>query len=452
MHNRIRRSLMPQQVKAFRWARNRSAAAFYMDMRLGKTLTAIRWARSRTDCSRILVVCPLTVIPAWQHELSLEGIDNAVLLTGTSAQRLRAAESNPDATWFILNWEGVAQRKQTRPTPTDVAALPWDCVILDESDRIRNPKAAVTKVALSVFDEVRYKALLSGLPNPEGPENFVTQMIFCFGHFMGHTDYWSWRAEYMQPTYSRSWVPKRGVAREINERVRRKAFVMSKADAGIGNKRIRETRYVTLPSKVLSALHSAEKHFEVGDRLTTNILEALTWQAQLTGGRFPHDDALHHDVKFVELLKLLKGELANECVVVWARYNAELAAVCAFLEKSRVSHVAAFGNDREAKKRAVATFQKGATQVLVAQPKGLDTGIDLSVASTAIYMSRYYSFALNRQSEERIEHPKKDHPLLFIDIVAADSTDESIAMALDEKTVDVAAFKNCLLRLLKKRA
>lgn len=415
-------------------------------MRLGKTFVTARWMNSRPGARRVLVVCPLSVMEPWRRELAAEGHE-AVKLVGTVAQResALAAGLESDRRWFIINPEGVTAWP-------DVSSLPWDGVVYDESTYIRNPKAKRTKIALGPLADARYRAVLSGLPNPEGPEDFVCQMLFVRGgEFMGARTFWEWRAKYMQPTGWGEWVLRKGVAAQVRDAVDRDAFFLSRKDAGIDVPKVRETRYVALPRKTMRAIDEAMRDWEIGEKMTSSRLTLLTWACQLAGGTF---EGHEHDAKVKEVRSLVTGELRAEPVVVWARYTAEIDALAASLKKAGASVATVKGeHGRDANDETVSRFQRGRVRVLVAQPRCLQMGVDLSVADTAIFYSNYFDFELRAQAEDRIIHPrKKNGQVLVIDVVGENTVDEDVADALSDKRITARAFKGALaLRVDERR-
>ena len=126
------RPLMPHQKSALTWARKFRRIALFLEMRLGKTLVAIRWAKHKPYKTKILVVAPLSVLPTWQEELVKEGVspNDIQFIRGSLSERLKIS-SYVDG-WFLINYESL------RATPS-LASRRWTHMILDESMRIRNP-------------------------------------------------------------------------------------------------------------------------------------------------------------------------------------------------------------------------------------------------------------------------------------------------------------------------
>ena len=85
-------------------------------------------------------------------------------------------------------------------------------------------------------------------------------------------------------------------------------------------------------------------------------------------------------------------------------------------------------------------FSKGEFRVLLVQLKCGKFGLDLSAASTAIYYSNGFSHEDRAQSEDRIEHPRKKEPLLFVDLLTKDSSDAKVLRMLKQKVAVGKSF------------
>ena len=85
-------------------------------------------------------------------------------------------------------------------------------------------------------------------------------------------------------------------------------------------------------------------------------------------------------------------------------------------------------------------FEKKRLQIICAQGRCGQYGLDWSVADTAIYYSNWYDGEIRQQSEDRIVHPKKKEPLLYIDLVAEDSIDEEVVAILKRKKLNAREF------------
>lgn len=398
--------------------------ALFLQMRLGKTLIAIRQAE--LDPGPTLVVCPLSTIASWERELGLEGLA-FVSLTGSTRQKLRAYYSAPEGVrWFITNPEGV------RAHPDLLLACGWRWVILDESTCIRNPRAKITKVFRRCVAPNRM--ILTGMPCPEGPEDFFEQMAFLRGEFMGCRTFWEWRAKYMVPGVF-SWEVPPSTRKKVAVEVKKLAHCLTAEQAGLHMPRVYETRVVTLPANVRRVYRQVVREYRLGDAETKWPLVAQTWLSQLSSGIVP----LQYDTerrfysrhKIKELESLLKTELAHEQVLVFSRFTREIEEITRALPWA----VVMTGSTPKARRGEIMSdFRRGRTRLLVAQEQKVgEKGIDLSAAGTIVFMSNSWSWETRSQCEARADNPNRKYPTLIIDIVAGRTVDEAVVAALTNK-------------------
>lgn len=430
-----------------------------MEMRLGKTLTAIRWLQSRPGVRRRLVVAPIAAQLGWEDDLDADDLGPVHILTGPMAKRIDTLERNWDeGGWFVTNYHGLTVRGsktaigRSRMVPSPILRKEWDAAALDESPAIKNPQAQVTKACLAYL-QPDYRAILTGLPDPEGAQDYVCQMLWAFGRFMGCDSFWKWRHYNMMPGFGGGWVVKHKATKAADAWVRKHCFVLSRKEAGLANRKVRERRYVELPGKVNKALRYAERWFELPDAglITSNKLTVITWQLGLTGGRFKHLTDWHHDEKLKELRRLAVGELRREPMVVFAAQTAEVYAAAEVMDKLGGCAVVTGEMSKADRDREVKRFQKGKVRHIVANPDALKMGVDLSRSSTMVFLSNTWSAETRAQAEARIEHPLKTDPLLYVDIVADAEVDEDVTVALTAKRQNTVMAKQSLVRALMRR-
>lgn len=442
----VARPLYPHQKTAllWTWENDRSRIALFMEMRLGKSKVIIE--RCRNFKSPNLIIAPLSTLRSWENELMMEGEFEIQLLLGTKKQR--EDKMAIGCKWNLINFEGL------RACPK-ILENKWRSVIVDESSKLRNPQTKTSKAICSMFQNVPTKAILSGLPAPESPLDYFQQFKFLQGHFMGFDNFWSFRNTAFYQPYKYKWLPKSGWKEKIKDYVQSNSFVLSRNDAGMGNQKVYEQRSITLDPEQKRLMEKVEKEFvlETGkEELETKWIPVTwIWLAQLSGGFV--DGELKFPGKINELISLLQGELKNDSVVVWFRFNQELRAVSKELEDRGITCPKLWGEmDESGRWDSIKKFKGGSVRVLLCQQKVGLYGIDLSSASTAIYYSNGFSSETRNQSEDRIEHPSKKEPLLIIDLVTRNSMDEDIVKALKRKEASSKYFlRNEVLRGMERR-
>lgn len=453
---------MPHQSEALAWADDRTAVAFFMEMRLGKSIVSIRWVRKHLDVLaksgahvNYLLVAPLTTLGGWSDELMAEGIAETQIIWLTRMQndyRDIVVKAGPNIArtprWFLINYEGVRSWKK------GVGNVHWHAVILDESTRIKNPQAKTTKVIIQKLSDAGYRAILTGLPNPEGTQDFFSQMQFVNGGaFMGHSNFWTWRERFfIQIGYD--WLPRKGARHAIREAVKESAFFMSRKDAKVGSIIVHEKRTVPMNPEQRRMWKDVKQHFRIGTVETKSAGAQFAWMQRIAGGFSPDrtDPCLISPAKYNEIRQLLEGELSGQQLVIWFNFNEELAYVFHTLRKDGFKVGALLGNTpvniRYLRQRR---FQKGEFQVFCIQEALGKFGLDLSAADAELYYSNSWSFEARSQSLQRIVHPKKTVPLLAIDLITEDTTDEDVVACLNDKSITAKTFNSKLIDRIRRR-
>lgn len=429
----------PHQDAALARITGQPRVALFMEMRLGKTPVVIRWAKGLPDAHRILVVGPMAVLDDWVDELQREDIPaRAITRLDNMTQRVRAELAYGGAGWYLINYEGV----RTSDTMGD---LDWDVVILDESTAIRNPKAKVTKRLIRDYHSTPYRAILTGDPVPEGMEDYFSQFVFLHGSFMSYDNFWAWRQRrfYQNPKLTWAWTPKPGLRDEVKAYVHERAVVMTRSQAGIGGKKLYQRRMVEANPAQRQAMKEIFKDFKY-EYIETNFATVRdVWLARIAGGFSPDKEnpEMLNDAKIREIIALKQGELKHQAVVVWFRFNEELWATVRALRKKDIPAVGVDGSIPKEKRFAIRkAFMAGTYDVICIQTKLGRFGWNLSRAATAIYYSNWYDRESRAQSEDRIVHPTKTHPLLYIDLATRGSIDEEVIRLLREKKTTSRAF------------
>ena len=86
--------LWKHQQQAVDFARDRRATLFHMGLGTGKSRTAIEVARE-SGASQILILCPLSVVPAWKEQFNrfAPEFEVATLNKGSVKKKLKDASS-----------------------------------------------------------------------------------------------------------------------------------------------------------------------------------------------------------------------------------------------------------------------------------------------------------------------------------------------------------------------
>lgn len=122
--------------------------------------------------------------------------------------------------------------------------------------------------------------------------------------------------------------------------------------------------------------------------------------------------------------QLLEGELADQqAVIIWCRWRRERERLAKLLREQKTHMLGVyeiFGGQSHAQREAnVDWFQKDKVRhILLAQPHAGGFGLNLTAASTAIFLSNDFSHTTRVQAEDRIHRIGQNNACLYVDVVA----------------------------------
>lgn len=180
--------LNPYQVDAalFAFRSPLSRGAILADeVGLGKTIEAglIKsqlWAEKKR---RLLVIAPASLRKQWSRELAEKFFIPSVILESKSYRELARQASSPfDQTNQVV----ICSYQFARAKATEIMAVPWDLVVIDEAHRLRNVYKKDNKIARALRDALRNrpKVLLTATPLQNslmelfGLVSFVDEHVF----------------------------------------------------------------------------------------------------------------------------------------------------------------------------------------------------------------------------------------------------------------------------------
>lgn len=430
-----RKTLRDYQAAGYERFKNEDSAFLAMEMRLGKSLLALRLAREAWSCSRIFIFAPKIVLLAWEEELAGEGLHFHTL--ADLPNRIRADIISEGARGiFLLNYEAVVDRGVAESIETRSGV---DCYILDECTTVKSASAKTTQFFLRTSDLVPKKILLSGLPTPEDWSNIWSQCaILNNGFWMGTSSYWNWINKHAtKDTYGHFFTPKQAVA--VREEFRKLSYCLSRKDAGLGEVKIRTIRNGDLPASARKVYNTIHQEWEVpgldDDPTETNYAMVVTsWMHRLCGGHLPTGPI--DSWKYRGLESVLCTEVRKEKAVVWFAFNDEIFQAERTLRGKRRTLTLTGADSVAVRREKIRQFRGKEYDTLLIQQRLGKFGLDLSCANVAVYFSNNFSLEFRAQSEDRIVMPGKKDPLLYIDFITKDTIEVDIYNGLRDKKVD----------------
>lgn len=149
--------LLPYQLDGVAFAVGAGRAVLADDMGLGKTIQAVGVAELLARVAgirRVLVVAPASLKAQWCAEVRRFSRRSGRLVLGSAAERARQYED--ECFFTICNYEQVLRDLLA------IERVPWDLIILDEGQRIKNWEARTSAVVKGLRS--RFALVLTGTP------------------------------------------------------------------------------------------------------------------------------------------------------------------------------------------------------------------------------------------------------------------------------------------------
>jgi SNF2 family DNA or RNA helicase len=182
---------------------------------------------------------------------------------------------------------------------------------------------------------------------------------------------------------------------------------------------------------------------DAGEVTVANALVKLLRLQQITGGYIRTDDGLDVQIDSAKM-NLLRDVLEDidphEPVIVFCRFHKDLEAVNRVADETGRRSLELSGRMDELKQ-----WQAGEAPVLAVQIDSGGVGVDLTRARYSVYYSLGFSLGSYEQSLARIHRPGQTRPVEYIHLLAQDTVDEQVMVALARR----ADVVNSVLQQMK---
>lgn len=461
------------QIEARNKARGRRGFAYLMEMGTGKTKTAIDELGEQfeeREVEQALILAPNGVFTNWQlREIPTHMPEQIVgrahfhLWNGGNTVREKnqiADLLKQDDKYGVLsmNLEAIGSSDKAFTLAMDYVKARPTAVLIDESTRIKNPDAIVTKTAMRLRDRAVTRRALTGYPNPNGPLDLYSQLDFCVPEALG-TNYYSFRHKYaitkdmrvgLKTLKSGAIVPK--IAKvvvgyqnqlELAERLARHSFRALKRDC----LDLPEETYAP-PRKVELTADQWRIYREMVNLCTaelagqqyvtaTMVLTQMLRLHQIACGFVTTDTGEEVGIKSNRLSAMSEHveEWCGRPGIIWCTYQYNVREVVRKLETMYPGRVTQYHGqiDKRACDRAIDEFQGGEKDYFVATPQKGGFGITLTRGADDLFYSNTDNLEHRLQAEARNHRSGQLNSVNHGDLVAYGTVDEKIIKNLRNK-------------------
>lgn len=456
------------QKRAFQFAKNLPAVGLFMEMGSGKTKVAVDLITNRGH-KQTLVICPKSAMAdVWARQVPVHShipID-VVTLNGSTASKkmeqakaaLVRAEETGRPVILVVNYESVWRE----PLGSFLKQAGLDCVVLDESHRIKSPGSRVSLYCAELGKRVPYRMALTGTPAHNSLLDVYAQYRFLDPGIFG-TSFSAFRNRYAvmggyggyqviayrtsptlpdgrsNPYYSLK------LDREFQERMYSIAFRVRIGDVLDLPPEMDEERRFNLSNsarKVYTKLYrDMVADVGAGKVTVTNALTRLLRLQQITSGFLPVEDdkdgttnLQRIDIGKQELLADLLEDLpTHEPLVVFFRFIYDVNVIRQVVGATGRRYYELSGRVNQLEEWKTERPGDLPAGVIAVQIRAGGVGVDLTRACYCVYYSLGFSLGDYEQSRRRINRPGQTRPVRFYHLIANGTVDEKVYAALKAK-------------------
>ena len=487
--------LMKHQEDIVEFCKDKPYAGIFAEYGTGKTLCTLKLTEV-AKWSKVLVVCSKTAILAtWPAEITKHTDFNYVYLVGTKQQRidalslgLRKARQQPSAytaeylrpTMFLINFDGV------KSIYNELVASSMDCIIVDESTKIKYPTTMRTKVLWALSKTIPRRFCLTGWPITESPQDLYSQIKFLdrgvtFGNsYQGFMDKYFAKIGYKR-------VPKKGAPEAIINAVGGFCIRVTNEALNLPPKTY-ITKEIKQSEQQIKALRQLKDYMQIDvgkvsistEYIFTKLIKTLeicdgfvkdNWWKQ-DGDLIACNKCGHTEVYAEDGAKTEEGKKIarrTKCIKCGHTGNYELIdtdkdeALFDLLEEIDVTHhkviiwtpftftlkklellcknqkppieCCTLSGATEDVKGVVDKFMHSKTNVLLATTKKASESLNLTNCNVAIYYSNEWSYDRRANSEARIyrKGSEKHAHVIYVDFVTKGTLEELVFNCLSKK-------------------
>lgn len=475
------------QEDIFMKTRDREYYALLLEMGVGKTKISLdtgAWLYNTGKIDAIFVIAPNGVTRNWvtnevpAHVPDYCNIKSAWYSSSPSKEEVSKLNDVINYTGLKLvtmNIEAIATQKGYLFAKNFL--LSYRCLfIIDESTSIKNPKAQRTKNLLKLSIHAPYRRILTGTPITNSPLDIYCQFNFLDPTILRTSSFYAFRNRYAimkeMRTAGRSFMNVVGYTNldELTKLIEPHSYRVTKAECLDLPEKLYSKRYVQLSDCQKKLYNSLKKDIVAefnGMAMSAPLaLTKLLRLQQIVGGFFVPDV----DVQFCEqedafftyqdsntfppttqncapqpidkvnprvesLIELL--EETNGKVIIWARFRAEIEAICNAIRDvfGRAVVVQYHGGvSNEDRSDNIRRFQNDdKCRFFVGHVQAGGKGLTLHAATTVVYYSNDFSLENRLQSEDRCHRIGQKHNVTYIDMIAEGTLDEKIVETLRNK-------------------
>ena len=446
-----RHKALPFQAEAVLATRDLPYAALFHEQGLGKTKMALdlalHWLTS-SSVDSVVVVTKKTLIPNWERETRFHTNLRPVVLS--QDRRSNFFAFNRPGRLYLAHYEVMHSERGRLVLFAKARRLG---VILDESQRIKNPNSRAAVALHSLGPLLARRVIMTGTPVANRPYDIWSQVYFLdggeslgssFASFKADTDF---RKELGEDSDATTAFERRLGA--IYDRIRHFAIRETKANAELSlpGKVIRNTpAYLESSQSILYEKYRRELAAEIliDGRKTVDdaeeILKRLLRLVQVASNPNLVDHSYDGTPgKFCVLDSIVRTmDPIGPKTIIWTGFTENVRRIAERYPEMRPARVHGRLSIADRTRDLDRFMEDPKCRLLVATPGAAKEGLTLTVANHALFFDRTFSLDDYLQAQDRIHRISQTNECLVENLVAVGTIDEWIGELLSAKELAAA--------------
>lgn len=405
------------------------------DMGLGKTITLIALhlhRRERGHTGPTLVVCPASLLGNWEAEFARFAPSVPVRrFHGTS----RSLDSLGDG--VVLTTYGTMRR-----SAAELAGVPWDLVVADEAQHVKNPQSSTARALRTIGSAAR--VALTGTPVENNLTELWAILDWLTPGLLGSRNAFrkAWAApieagvdaakarqfaDLIGPFLLRRRKSDPGVAPELPEK--------TETDHLLSLTREQVVLYESFVRDLMDRIERSDPDARRGLvlKLLTGLKQICNHPAHFLKQSTPRVTGRSEKVDLLD--ELIGTVLAEDgAVLVFTQYVEMARLIEQHLAATGVPHQLLHGSTPvRQREQMVARFQAGEVPVFLLSLKAGGTGLNLTRADHVVHVDRWWNPAVEDQATDRAHRIGQTRPVQVHRLVTVGTIEQRIGEMLTRK-------------------
>jgi len=317
-------------------------------------------------------------------------------------------------------------------------------IVLDESQKIKNPESKTTKTLLSLRKLAAKRIIITGTPIANRPEDVWSQFFFLDDGKLLGDDYYSFKRDFslnlkgvqdMSSFETRLKMLRKAIGEVSIRRTKEILELPEKTyeDMPVGLSPLQRGIYETARKEMYYEISNVDGH-KIEEEID-NYLVKLLRLTQIASNPALLDPGYDEEpCKFRQLDKIISDIIkSGEKTIIWTSFTGNVRAL-----KIRYKEYGAqmlFGEQLIAQRNAIIKrfMEDDACKILVANPAAAKEGLTLTAANSAIYVDRTFKMDDYLQSQDRIHRIGQTKKCRIIKLIAERTVDEYTDEILEKK-------------------